>query len=315
LPVISVGNLSIGGTGKTPMIEWLIERFAKHLDLAILSRGYKRKTKGYRKVNGNEKASEVGDESLQLKRKYPFAAVAVSESRTLGLSSLLMDYPSTQVVLLDDAFQHRSIRPGLNILLTEYKNPFFHDYIMPVGTLREWRSASSRANIVIVTKCPESISEEEVKNFKAELNTFSNEDIFFSTITYRRCYSFLDYQRVLNLQDKDALLIVTALASPAYLSEYLENKVRKIYSYEFSDHYHYTERDVENIINSYNRIPYERKALVTTEKDIVKLLDHRSLIEEEGIEIFIQRIGVNILFGQSTLLEARIKDFLLNFRR
>jgi len=315
LPVISVGNLSIGGTGKTPMVEWLIEKISPFLTVAVLSRGYSRKTKGYRKVTGRENAKAVGDESLQLKRKYPSVAVAVSESRTLGLASLLMDHPGTQLVLLDDAFQHRSIQPGLNILMTEFRYPYFEDHLMPIGRLREWRSASARADILIVSKCPAELSEKDAYKFKLNASEITTDNIYFTIITYSHCYSMNDYNRVLNTDIYDALLLVNAIGRPEYLSEYFDNKVDKIYNYDFGDHHQYTHKDVQNIINSFRRIPILKKAMVTTEKDIVKLMEYRLEFENNNIEIFIQQVGQQFLFEQEDEFEKRIKEFLLNFKR
>ena len=315
LPVISVGNLSVGGTGKTPMTEWFIEKLSPFLKVSVLSRGYSRKTKGYKKVTGRESAIEAGDESLQIKRKYPSVGVSVSESRTLGLASLLMDYPATQVVLLDDAFQHRSIKPGLNLLLTEYRHPYFEDYLMPMGRLREWRSASARADILVISKCPCDLGEDDAHTFKSRIGEIAMENIFFSKINYRHCYSMYNYNRQLNGANYDALLLVNAIGRPEYLSEYFEDQVEKIYTYEFGDHHQYVPKDIENIINSFQRIPMTRKALVTTEKDIVKLMAYRSEFEKSKIEIFIQQVGHQFLFNEEEKFEKRIKDFLLNFKR
>jgi tetraacyldisaccharide 4'-kinase len=315
IPVISIGNLNVGGTGKTPTVEWLLEKLGTYLNVAVLSRGYGRNSKGYRKVIGNESAKVAGDESLQIKRKYPFVAVAVSESRTIGLTSLLTDYPETQVVLLDDAFQHRSILPGLSFLLTEYSNPYYQDQILPAGTLREWRSAASRGDYLIVTKCPENLTLDLAELMKEKFDAFPPERIFFQSIKYPLCYSMHDYQKQLYYNDYDAILVVTAIATPEYLQNYVDERVENIYTYDFSDHHYYTSSDLENVINSYNRIPFERKAVVTTEKDIVKLLDHRNKLDSSGMEIFIQRMSTQILFNQEILLEKIIKEFLLNFRR
>ena len=315
LPVISVGNIKIGGTGKTPMVEWLVQVLAPYLDVAVLSRGFSRKTKGYRFVNSGDNSRTVGDEALQIKRKFPSVSVAVSESRTLGLSSLLMDRPSTQVVLLDDAFQHRSIKPGLNIVLTEYFNPYFEDYLVPMGKLREWRSAISRGNFLLVSKCSDHLQLTEAEEFKSKVSEISGENIYFSAMDYGPCYSMSDAHIQYRADLSGAVQIVSGIAEPSYLKDHFKDKVDKVYAYDFPDHHQYNERDVRNIINSFQRIPYEHKALITTEKDIVKLINYRRIFETEGVKVFVQRVGVEILLNQQVELETRIRDFLMNFAR
>ena len=161
VPVINVGNLSVGGSGKTPHVEYLIRSLSPFVHVATMSRGYKRKSRGYRLIERRDNAELAGDEPLLYKRKYPSVAVSVSESRALGIPKLLQQAPQTQVILLDDAFQHREVNPGLNILLTPYNSPFYKDFLLPVGKLREWRSAYKRSDIVLVTKCPRDLPVEE----------------------------------------------------------------------------------------------------------------------------------------------------------
>ncbi|MCL4153106.1 UNVERIFIED_CONTAM: hypothetical protein GTU68_053341, partial [Idotea baltica] len=161
VPVISVGNLSVGGAGKTPHVEYLIMLLQDYLNVAVLSRGYKRKSKGFRWVNRKDQVTQTGDEPLQFKRKFPETAVAVCESRNIGIPMMLQGKKDIQTILLDDAFQHRSVVPGLNILLTTYDEPYTRDYLLPSGRLREFRSSAKRADVIIVTKCPDDISTPE----------------------------------------------------------------------------------------------------------------------------------------------------------
>ncbi len=313
LPVISVGNIKVGGTGKTPTVEWLIQMLAPFLNVGVLSRGFSRKTNGYHLVSTSDKTYTVGDEALQIKRKFPSIAVAVCESRTIGVSSLIMDSPQTQVVLLDDAFQHRSIDPSLSIVLTEYHNPYYHDYLMPMGKLREWRSAIQRADYLIVSKCPTDLTQEEANIFKKRIEEINPENIFFSHIDYGPCYSIYEYKRQLHIDNETAVQIISGIAEPEYLKDHFRGRADRVYSYDFPDHHAYEKSDVLNIISSFTRIPYQKKALITTEKDIVKLINHIDLFKEAEIEVFIQRIGVHILFNKHNELESRIKSFLLNF--
>lgn len=313
LPVISVGNIKVGGTGKTPTVEWLIQMLAPYLKVAVLSRGFSRKTTGYHLVKSTDNTYVVGDEALQIKRKFPSISVAVCESRTLGVSSLIMDQPDTQVILLDDAFQHRSIAPSLNIVLTEYHNPYFKDFLMPMGKLREWRSAVQRADYLIVSKCPTDLTLEEATLFKKKIGDVKPENIFFSRIDYGPCYSMLGYHRQLQLDEDMAVQIISGIAEPEYLKDRFRGKVAKVYSYDFPDHHPYESSDIQNIISSFKRIPYKKKALITTEKDVVKLVNHIDLFKSAEVEVLIQRIGIKILFDEQTVIETRIKDFLLNF--
>ncbi|MEE9371547.1 MAG: tetraacyldisaccharide 4'-kinase [Saprospiraceae bacterium] len=315
LPVISVGNIKVGGTGKTPTVEWLIQILAPFLDVAVLSRGFSRKTRGYHLVSTTDNTYTVGDEALQIKRKFPSVSVAVSESRSFGISSLLMDHPTTQVVILDDAFQHRSIAPSLSIVLTEYHNPYFKDYLMPVGKLREWRTAIERADYLIVSKCSLGLSQIDADNFKNKIGEIQRENIYFSRISYGPCYSMFDFSRQLKVTPESAVQIISGIAEPEYLKDHFKGSVDRVYSYDFPDHHPYETTDIENIIASFSRIPYDKKALITTEKDIVKLINHTHLFQKAGVEVFIQRISVEIIFNQHEELSQKIKDFLINFVR
>ena len=196
LPLISVGNLSIGGAGKTPHIEYLIRLLKDYLNVATISRGYKRKTKGFLIVKPNYNANAVGDEPLQFARKFQDVLVTVSESRTFAVPQILMEQPDNQVILLDDAFQHLSIKPGLNILLTEFSYPFTKDYLLPSGRLREWRSAYRRANIIIVSKCPSQITEAEKNALIEDIEPLARQRVYFSYYEYDQPYFILkpDYR-------------------------------------------------------------------------------------------------------------------------
>lgn len=182
LPVISVGNLTVGGTGKTPHTEYLIRLLKDYLYLAVLSRGYKRKTTGYLEVSGNHNALNVGDEPLQFKRKYPEVTVAVAESRSLAIPLVLRSHPEINVVILDDGFQHREVEPGMNILLTEYSRLYTRDFFLPVGRLREWRDEAKRADLIVVTKCPVSITTQEMEAIRREVVRHDQQQVFLALI-------------------------------------------------------------------------------------------------------------------------------------
>jgi tetraacyldisaccharide 4'-kinase len=263
LVVISVGNLNVGGTGKTPMIEYLVRLLSKEYSIAILSRGYGRKTKGFRIGNELEDASTLGDEPFQFYRKYKGdVEVAVCEDRVEGINQLIAFKKSIQVILLDDAFQHRRVKPHFSILLTDFSKPFFKDYLLPKGRLREARIGSSRTDLVVVTKCI-NISEAIETNYKSEIQSYSGvKPVFFSAIGYSKPVSLLN-----SLIGNDVIL-VTGIANSKPLVDHISEKINLRYHFKFADHHEYSEQDIEAIqqkalaVNSF---------ILTTEKDFVKL--------------------------------------------
>jgi tetraacyldisaccharide 4'-kinase len=191
IPTISVGNLSVGGTGKTPHIEYLIRLLSPYIQVATLSRGYGRKTEGFRFVEQNSTPQEVGDEPLQFKLKYPDVPVAVGESRSFAIPQLLQKNGHVRTILLDDAYQHLAVKPYLNILLTDYARPFTHDLVLPAGMLREWPSGYQRADIIIITKCPNTLSTQEKAKWIAEINPYAHQKVFFSKFEYKTPYPLI----------------------------------------------------------------------------------------------------------------------------
>jgi len=188
LPIICVGNLAVGGTGKSPMVELLIRMLKDRFEIAVLSRGYKRKTKGYALAGAHTTALDIGDEPMQFHSKFPDVAVAVGEERIVAIPQLLHDRPHTRAVILDDAFQHRAVRPGLNILLTDYSNLFTRDWWLPSGDLRDAPGGYRRADAIVVTKCPETLTEEERRAIMIEINPLKHQQVFFSSIRYGQPY-------------------------------------------------------------------------------------------------------------------------------
>ncbi|RME96755.1 MAG: tetraacyldisaccharide 4'-kinase, partial [Bacteroidetes bacterium] len=202
VPVISVGNLSVGGAGKTPHIEYLIRLLREHIQVATLSRGYSRKTRGFLTVERQHNAEQVGDEPLQFKRKFPDIGVYVAEDRAFAIPQIMAAQPDTQLILLDDAFQHRAVLPGLNILLTEYDNLFTRDYLLPAGRLREWRSAYERADVIVVSKCPPDLTQTDARRIRVEINPLPHQKIFFSYYAYQVPYYQFNPRYRLKLDDK-----------------------------------------------------------------------------------------------------------------
>lgn len=264
LPIIAVGNLSVGGTGKTPQIEYLIRLLSPKYKIATLSRGYKRKSKDFVLADISSDAEILGDEPFQYYQKFPNIQVAVDANRKNGIEQLLLQKEKPEVVLLDDAYQHRKVKAGYYILLTTYNDLYVNDFILPTGNLRESRSGAKRANIIIVTKCPEKLSVVEQGKIKAKLNISNNQQLFFSYIKYDDCiFSDKKTLKVSDIKTSDKLLLA-GIAKPEPFFAYLQNENDIIL--EFPDHHHFSEKDISEIKNKANN-----KIIITTEKDYVRL--------------------------------------------
>lgn len=313
-PVISVGNLSMGGSGKTPHIEFLIRQLKEYIYVATLSRGYKRKTTGFLMVKSGMTAHDAGDEPLQFKRKFPEVTVAVAESRAFGIPQILSYRPNTQVILLDDAFQHRAVKPGLNIMLTDYQRPFFRDFLLPSGRLREWRSAYRRADILIVSKCPESMTTEERDALTARIQPKPHQRLYFTTYEYGIPYYLFNpaYQGVID-NDTDVFAL-TGIANPEYMHQYLASRCATLTTIEYEDHHDFDQVELTVLKKRFEDFSSGRKMIVTTEKDAMRLELHRMHIMELGLPIFVLPVQVRFLFDAEQQFLQEIRDFLLNFK-
>lgn len=314
IPVINVGNLSLGGTGKTPHIEFLIRLLAPYLPVGTLSRGYKRKSKGFRMVTLSDTAKEAGDEPLQFKRKFPHLPVAVSESRNIGIPMLLKNHPQTQAVLLDDAFQHRSVVPGLNILLTPYDEPFYEDYLMPLGRLREPRQAYERADIIIVSKCPEELAPEERNVVIEKINPLPRQKIFFTKYRYHDPYFIHDKNVRIKLDENSHIVLISAIAKVDYLLNYLEGVTNVENIVKFEDHHYFSDLELEQFRKIYENIGIENAFFLTTEKDAMRLDLHREFLMKHNIPIFALPVEVEFLDGEAAAFDAAVKEFLIEFK-
>ena len=265
VPVIGVGNLSVGGTGKTPMIEYLIRLLASEYHIATLSRGYGRKTKGVRIANPGDTADTLGDEPFQFYRKFDDkVVVAVGEERVFAIPHILDQHPDTDLILLDDAFQHRSIQPSFQILLTDYNNLFIYDYLLPAGRLRESKAGAARADVVLVTKCPANISEDEMIAIESSIRGYNNKAVFFTRICYGNILPVID----ISPYKPEKVILVSGIANPAPLVEYLRQNVVLVKHFSYADHHAYSRRDIEIICQAAAKA---NAAVVTTEKDAVKM--------------------------------------------
>ncbi len=224
-PLICVGNLSVGGTGKSPMVEYLIETLKDDYRVATLSRGYKRKTKGYALANETTTALEIGDEPMQFHTKFPQVAVAVGEERLVAIPQLLHDKPDTDVIILDDAFQHRYVNAGLNILLTDCSNLFYNDWFLPTGDLRDQRKSYKRAQIIVVTKCPFDMNEKEKNSIAESIHLMPKQHLFFTSLQYGKPYHILTKETIL-LTSNTSVLLVCGIANPKAIKEILSRMYR-----------------------------------------------------------------------------------------
>ncbi|MBT8231128.1 MAG: tetraacyldisaccharide 4'-kinase [Saprospiraceae bacterium] len=313
IPIINVGNLSVGGTGKTPHIEYLIRLLSPYLNVATLSRGYKRKSKGFRLVSNNDNVKQSGDEPLQFKTKYPSIPVAVSESRNIGIPLLIKSHPETQTILLDDAFQHRSVVPGLNILLTEYNNLFTDDYLMPSGRLREPRASYERANVIVVTKCDNDVSAEKQAEITKKINPLPHQKLFFSKYNYAQPYYIFDQSIKVNLSQEHNVVLISAIANVDYLLKYLESKsnIENIVKYE--DHHYFSDMELEYFKKMYDQSA-DNTLFLTTEKDAMRLSLHKDYLIQNKIPIFALPVEVDFLNDGENEFNDYIKKFLLQFK-
>ena len=268
-PTIVVGNLSVGGTGKTPQIEYLIRLLQNNYKVAVLSRGYKRKTKGFLIAKEGETSESIGDEPFQYYQKFPSIIVSVDGNRTRGIQQLeQLDNPP-DIILLDDAFQHRKVIGGLNILLTTYNDLYIDDCMLPTGNLREHKSGAKRASIIIVTKCPSELSKKKQGVIANKLELKSNQILFFTSISYDMELKGTSKIDLLKLKNEE-LLLVTGIANPIPLTTFLKSKGIQFKHLKFPDHYHFKKQDI-SAINKEAKLLINKKIVLTTEKDYVRI--------------------------------------------
>ena len=295
LPVIAVGNLNMGGTGKSPMIEYLLRVLGKNNRVATLSRGYKRESEGFQLVEISDPVSKAGDEPLQFKNKYPETIVAVDADRREGIKELMKFSP--EVILLDDAFQHRKVEAGFYILLTTYGDLYVDDLILPAGNLRESSSGAQRANIIVVTKCPQDLNLSDLKKIRKKLKPASKQSVFFSTIKYSE--KIISSEERMNIDElrSSEFVLVTGIANPEPLLDFLRSKNIQLKHYKFPDHHNFSEKEIEQLQGE--------SRILTTEKDYMRLKDRLS----PG-KLYYLPIEVEFLDGGKTNFEKEIQSFI-----
>jgi tetraacyldisaccharide 4'-kinase len=279
--------------------------------VATLSRGYKRKTKGYALANESTTAIDIGDEPLQFYKKFPDVPVAIGEERIVAIPQLLHDRPETQVVILDDVFQHRTINPGFNILLTDYGNLFTRDFFLPTGDLRDAKSSYKRADVIVVTKCRADLSVEEKQSLVQEIEPLPGQDIFFTKISYGVPYH-ITQRKFYQLDEHTEVLLVTGIANPRPLKTFLEDRIHTYYMMHYNDHHIFSIDDWRDIKKRFESIEAERKIVLTTEKDAMRLLKFSA--EIDGMPFYVMPIEHTFLFNEEPLFLARVTGFIENFK-
>jgi tetraacyldisaccharide 4'-kinase len=312
LPLICVGNVATGGTGKSPMTEYLVKELKSHFKIATLSRGYKRKTRGYALANENSTALEIGDEPMQFHLKFPDTPIAVGEARIEAIPQLLHDRPDTQAIILDDAFQHRSVKAGMNIVLTDCNNLYTRDWYLPTGDLRDEKVSVKRAQIIIVTKCKPGLSQEEKEEIIQEIEPAENQSVFFSSIRYGQPYHIIS-KKTANVSVDVEVLLVTGIANPGPLKNLLRDKSKIYYEMAYNDHHIFTIDDLKDIQKRFSAINALYKIILTTEKDAVRLVkfDH----ELAGMPLYVVPIELEFLFNDGPRFNGLIGTFIKDFNK
>lgn len=311
LPLICVGNLSVGGTGKSPMVEYLVRLLKDKYKVATLSRGYKRKTKGYALANENTTALEIGDEPMQFHLKFPDVPVAVGEERIVAIPQLLHDRPDTEAIILDDAFQHRSVNAGLNILLTEYNNLFTRDFYLPTGDLRDLKSSYKRSELVVVTKCKQDLTAAEKDKIVKEIKPLPHQQVYFTAMEYGTMYH-LSANEELSWNNKNEVLLVTGIANPEPLKKLLEEHSSSYHLLQYADHHIFTLDDLREIKKRFTEMSGANKIILTTEKDAVRLLKFEKDIAD--LPVYVMPVQHRFLFNGAAEFDQTIIGFIRHFR-
>ena len=321
MPVISVGNITVGGTGKTPHIEYLVRLLRKDYRVATLSRGYRRRSRGFRMADISSTVEQVGDEPLQMKRKFSDLTVAVDRRRVNGISRLMREIPDLDVVLLDDAYQHRRVKPGLSILLIDYNRPLSQDRLLPAGRLREHAFEKKRANIILVTKCPDRLKPIERRLVVKELKLYPFQHLFFTRLVYDQPRPVFpeaagdppDHEQFRLLKPK--LLMVAGIANPRLFKKYLRSISTKIEEMHYPDHYYYGEKDILAISNRFTEMEGDEKYCFTTEKDAMRLQKFDNMREDIKARMYYVPLEIDFLNEDTGNFNQHILNYVRNNRR
>ena len=308
-PTIGVGNLNLGGTGKTPTVEYLINILRPHYRVATLSRGYGRKTTGFKRADATCTYEDVGDEPLQYFQKFPDIQVVVDEDRLDGMRNLIQGKDTPDVYLLDDAFQHRRIKVGLNLLLTEYQHLYCDDFLFPAGTLRDIKSAAKRADIIVVSKSPKDLKEDVKQQIINKLKPKAHQKVFFSILDYAPLQPLNEAAKQISTDNADSVLAFCGIANPKPFVEELKKNYKTVDFLHFADHHAYSENDVKTILKRFENLAGGKKIIVTTEKDAARLTNSPYLCQFETVPLY--ALPIVVRFHE----EEKFNKEILNYVR
>ena len=321
LPVICVGNITVGGTGKTPHTEYLVRLLLKNFNVATLSRGYKRKTRDFRIVTSASTVDEVGDEPLQIFRKFPDIMVTVDRKRVHGVRRILQENPGVEVIILDDAFQHRRIIPGFSILLSDFERLIVRDHMLPFGNLRESISNMRRADIILITKSPEDLSPIQRRLIVKEVDKAPYQNLYFTTLTYSDPMPVFENSdpvvspRDMSIFKDKGIVLITGIAHPLALKEHLRKTAGEVIHITFPDHYNFRQKDIDRVLKAYNDLQAKDKYLVTTEKDAVRLREFTNIAEPARSAFFFIPVGIHFLNDDRDEFDNLIVEYVRNNKR
>jgi tetraacyldisaccharide 4'-kinase len=314
-PVICVGNITVGGTGKTPHTEYIAGLLKGNFRVATLSRGYKRKTSDFRVATSAAHVSEIGDEPLQIFRNFPEILVTVDRNRVHGVNKILQEHPETEVIILDDGFQHRRITPGFSILLSDYERLIVRDHMLPYGHLRENKGNMRRADIILITKSPESISPIERRLIVKEIDKAPYQNLYFTTFRYKTSLPVFENRAEAILPDitlnvSSGIVLITGIANPRPFKEYLDKSFKEIIHLKFPDHHNFDEKDLKIILSAYDKLNSDKRYLFTTEKDAVRLREFTNIAEPYRSAFFYIPIGIHFLNEDKEEFDNLIIDYV-----
>jgi tetraacyldisaccharide 4'-kinase len=320
-PVICVGNITVGGTGKTPHTEYLAGLLSKEFRVATLSRGYMRKSTGFRIASPGDSVNEIGDEPMQIHLKFPGITVAVDRDRVNGVNSILKEKPETEVIILDDGFQHRSITPGFTILLTDYNRLMINDYVLPYGRLRENVGNMYRADIILITKSPENISPIQRRIIVKEINKAPYQNLYFTSVDYSDPVSVYtdSLEKKLTLNEinkgKAGMVLLTGIANPLPLKEYLSKYFKEITHLAFPDHHKFSEKDIARLATAFYNLSSQEKFIITTEKDAVRLREFTNIAELIRSSTYCIPLGIKFLNEDKDEFDNLIIEYVRKNKR
>ena len=321
IPVICVGNLAVGGTGKTPHTEYLADLLRKDFNVAILSRGYKRKSSGFRFADPDCTAKDIGDEPLQMYRKYPDITVAVDSNRVRGVKTILRERPGTGVIILDDGFQHRRIIPGYSILLSDFERLMIRDHMLPYGNLRESVHNMIRADIILITKSPEDISPIQRRILVKEINKCPYQNLYFTSFSYKKPVNVFNNENpdndflVETGSENRGMVLVTGIANPRPLSVYLAKYFGEIVQLTFGDHHEFTLKNIQKVTDEWTSLKSEKKYILTTEKDAVRLREFTNIAEQIRSVFYYIPVGISFLNDDRDEFDNMIVDYVRKNKR